>query len=363
MVTGLPTEFRIFHNGMNETAKGPLLWDDQAAALVMSEYFRRGIKRLHISWEHQDLNDAAPEAPAAGWFTPEVRTDGLYAVAVEWTPRAAQQLRNREYAHHSAAVEFDRTTRRVQRLISDTLTNRPATYGQSQLVAAKDRTDNILTLSEAVRRPAPPRRRNMRDVISQLEKLSNAMGPQGRIYVESHIERLKYELLNSDRPAHLRSPMSAFVEEMRERLVKLKQVYGDDATRPLFDFAISSLDSYNRDAGAPGPGLAGRVGRPGGDPSPDYRPGVGGDAGFDSFEPSYNPDGPSLDDPRRANSPSRPSELPRASAEHPEAPQPTRLTERERRLCLKYGTDPEKVCAAKERWAQREAERKAKFHQ
>lgn len=83
-------------------------------------------------------------APAAGWFVPgseEVTAEGLFA-DVEWTPAAAEQVRNREYRYISP--EFSFATRRSNgqvirepTLMAATLTNRPF-FTEMQPIAAED---------------------------------------------------------------------------------------------------------------------------------------------------------------------------------------------------------------------------------
>lgn len=138
-----PTEYLMFGPGVNETVKGPLLFDDEAAAKVVEFYEGRGRKRLAGDWEHDSM--APPEqrapgykgSPASHWFALDVRPGPeLWAVDVKWTPTAYEQIRNGEYAHTSPVVKFEKSTGRIVAVLSSALTNDPATIGQPQLVAA-----------------------------------------------------------------------------------------------------------------------------------------------------------------------------------------------------------------------------------
>lgn len=137
-----PSEFRIFSQGTNETRKGPLVFDDIAASLVMDAYRRTGRQRLAGDWEHaslaMDFELANGGAPASHWFALEVRNGELWATDVKWTERAFEQLQRGEYAHFSPAVRVDFETNRVIEFISNALTNNPATIGQAQLIAASN---------------------------------------------------------------------------------------------------------------------------------------------------------------------------------------------------------------------------------
>jgi phage I-like protein len=133
-----PKEFRIFGFGVVETSRGPLLFDQEAAALVMAA-FRDQANELSIDYEHQALENPPVKAPAAGWFSLELREDGLWATNVRWTPQADAHLRAGEYRYFSPAVELDPSSGRVLRLINLALTNLPATKAQKPLVAASDK--------------------------------------------------------------------------------------------------------------------------------------------------------------------------------------------------------------------------------
>ena len=129
-----PRELRVFPFGRVETTKGVFLFDQEAARRVMQAWRDYG-NRLSIDYEHQALEPVANgPVPAAGWFDLEVREDGLWAVNVEWTPRAAELLRNREYRYFSPAFYVDEEGRIVE-LINLALTNIPATKRMEPLVA------------------------------------------------------------------------------------------------------------------------------------------------------------------------------------------------------------------------------------
>jgi len=130
-----PTEFRLFSVGVNETEKGPFMWDEIAEATCMQFWANKRVD-LSMDWEHQALAEPPVEAPASAWWTPELRDGELWATNVKWTPRAEQQLRNKEYRYFSPAFTFDEESRRPERIINAALTNIPAMDGIAPLVAA-----------------------------------------------------------------------------------------------------------------------------------------------------------------------------------------------------------------------------------
>jgi phage I-like protein len=138
----MPREFRIFAAGVNESTKGPAIFDEKAAEAVMAAYAREGVD-LMIDLEHHALDAdarARADAPdARGWFKLEVRSGELWAVDVSWTPDGERRLSERTQRYISPAFEYDKTTGRVMRLLNVALVAMPATYSALPLVAASKR--------------------------------------------------------------------------------------------------------------------------------------------------------------------------------------------------------------------------------
>jgi hypothetical protein len=136
-----PSEFRIWKWGENKTLKGTVVLDEASAKAVVNAFRDHGVE-LAIDYEHQTFNaeDNGKEAPAAGWFTPEVREDGLWATAVRWTDRASAYLKAKEYRYFSPVALLDDKTRKPVRLMPMALTNWPATKDIEPLVARADAT-------------------------------------------------------------------------------------------------------------------------------------------------------------------------------------------------------------------------------
>lgn len=134
-----PTEFRVLANGLTETTKGPILFDDKAGKAILGKFREHGLDALPFDVGHGMLSPfAGPDAhKAAGWFTPEVRKDGLYAADIEWTEYGASALRKREFRYFSPAIVVDGESGRALHLINIALTNIPATKKQKPLVASQ----------------------------------------------------------------------------------------------------------------------------------------------------------------------------------------------------------------------------------
>ncbi|MBI1214544.1 MAG: hypothetical protein GC185_01840 [Alphaproteobacteria bacterium] len=116
---------QIFPAGVGQPGfdgRGPYSLTDPAAVVAAS---KRPMVDLPIDRDHAaDLMPSGSENPAAGWIKEmEARPDGIYA-RVEWTPRAAQQITDKEYRYLSP-VFFTDMKGVVQRIIRATLTNIP----------------------------------------------------------------------------------------------------------------------------------------------------------------------------------------------------------------------------------------------
>ena len=165
--------FLIFPKGAMSTTKGVFVFDDVAAELVMAAYEQHGIKQLPIDYDHGMLGGqpSADSSSAAGWFVPAVAEAGLMATNVEWTPRAKQMLKDREFRHYSPAFDVDMSESiavmsdgkavegyRVTRLVNVALTNLPATHGQIPLVA------NALKHDTNGHKPAPSAQKELENM-------------------------------------------------------------------------------------------------------------------------------------------------------------------------------------------------------
>lgn len=140
-----PSEFRLFQAGPNKThdGRGCFVFDDLSVASVRKHSEERGIADYAIDYEHASLNflmaDPAESGKAAGWFKPEFRDGALYATQVQWTPKATEKLKAREFRYFSPAADYETTpdgTKRISKLINCALTNNPALAGIPPLMAS-----------------------------------------------------------------------------------------------------------------------------------------------------------------------------------------------------------------------------------
>lgn len=135
-----PSELRLFRAGVNQTSKGDLLFDEASAALVMEDYAVRG-NELPFDIGHDSLSPTGPveRHEAAGWFKPEVRPgeggSELWASGIAWCSDIAEKIKARKYRYFSPAIQTD-GEKRITRLVNVALTNLPATYGLTPMMAS-----------------------------------------------------------------------------------------------------------------------------------------------------------------------------------------------------------------------------------
>ena len=109
--------------GLVHSTKGDFLVDSESFWAIRCKFTERQLQ-IPIDYEHQTLKDM--QAPAAGWIKDIVlKSDGIYG-AVDWTERATEYLKNREYRYLSPVVLTQGKERRVVALHSAALTNTPA---------------------------------------------------------------------------------------------------------------------------------------------------------------------------------------------------------------------------------------------
>lgn len=114
---------RLLPLGLVHSTKGDFLVDNESFRSIRCKFTDRQLQ-IPIDYEHQTLKDM--QAPAAGWIKDIVlKSDGIYG-AVEWTERAAEYLKNREYRYLSPVILTQGEERRVVALHSAALTNTPA---------------------------------------------------------------------------------------------------------------------------------------------------------------------------------------------------------------------------------------------
>lgn len=129
----VPNTFQLLPDGKIEIeGEPPVFLDAPAAEACISEFKRRG-NDMVIDYEHQTLKDT--QAPAAGWVKQLIYRgkEGLWA-AVEWTEKARNYLKNREYRYFSPVFMVSAKDRIVRQITCVALTNFPKTNNLRPIV-------------------------------------------------------------------------------------------------------------------------------------------------------------------------------------------------------------------------------------
>jgi len=140
----VPLEIQILPYGKIHTEKGDFLVDDQATQQVIANFNKKKNDKV-IDYEHQTLS--GQEAPAAGWIKELFNrgSEGIWG-KIDWTPRAVEYIKNKEYRYFSPVIIVSKKDRRPVNLHSGALTNDPAIDGMEPIInksgVSLDREEN-----------------------------------------------------------------------------------------------------------------------------------------------------------------------------------------------------------------------------
>lgn len=146
----MPDGYFKSHDGRPDDTDNGAWVMDETAFNMLKVFAEQRSNDFHFDYEHQTLNadENGKEAPAAGWFNPTdleyVPGEGLFALNVKWTKKAAEYLRNDEYRFISPVFHYGRDGRPVK-LRHFALTNEPAVDGMKQIAVLKGNADPSTT--------------------------------------------------------------------------------------------------------------------------------------------------------------------------------------------------------------------------
>ena len=96
-----PEYIRVLPLGYVSSEKGDFIVDAESFDMMKTYMEHRAID-IVIDYEHQTLRDM--QAPAGGWIKNLfLKNDGIFA-KVEWTQKAKEYLKNKEYRYLSPVV-------------------------------------------------------------------------------------------------------------------------------------------------------------------------------------------------------------------------------------------------------------------
>lgn len=156
--------------------RGPYKLTNPTAVINASRQ-HAGTHLMPIDYDHAiDLASPRGEAaPAAGWIDAmQSRNDGIWG-RVEWTPRAAKQLADREYRYLSPVISVD-PVGNVLGILRASLTNTPNLERLKALASMETATmDKLPELRAALGLPADA---TIDDILAKVGELASKVAPQ-----------------------------------------------------------------------------------------------------------------------------------------------------------------------------------------
>lgn len=175
-VSGVPAEIKILPLGRVHSQKGDFNVDKESFELIRRQFKGRKVD-IVIDYEHQTLADV--QAPAGGWIKDLYLGADAVMAKVEWTKKAAEYLRNKEYRYLSPVVLVRKKDQKAMALHSAALTNTPAIDGMFALVNSLDIEDipeggNSMDLKELAKALGLPEAATEEDVKNAVSAAAKA---------------------------------------------------------------------------------------------------------------------------------------------------------------------------------------------
>lgn len=175
-LSGVPTEIKILPLGRVHSQKGDFNVDEESFELIRKQFKDRKLD-LVIDYEHQTLSDV--QAPAGGWIKELYKGEDAIIAKVEWTAKAAEYLKNKEYRYLSPVVLVRKRDQKATAIHSVALTNTPAIDGMFALVNSLDIEDiseggNIMDLKELAKALGLPETATEEEIKKAVEDVAKA---------------------------------------------------------------------------------------------------------------------------------------------------------------------------------------------
>ena len=172
----MPTEIKILPLGRVHSQKGDFNVDEESFELIRKQFKDRKLD-LVIDYEHQTLSDV--QAPAGGWIKELYKGEDAIIAKVEWTAKAAEYLKNKEYRYLSPVVLVRKRDQKATAIHSVALTNTPAIDGMFALVNSLDIEDiseggNIMDLKELAKALGLPETATEEEIKKAVEDAAKA---------------------------------------------------------------------------------------------------------------------------------------------------------------------------------------------
>ena len=242
-----PEEVKILPVGTVNSEKGDFIVDHESYKEMKAEMQRRGID-IVIDYEHQTLKDV--QAPAGGWVKDLIYTPEAIVAKVEWTPKAKEYLKNKEYRYLRPVVLTRKSDSKAVVLHSLALTNIPAINGMFAIVNSVDfdtyntptggKEMDLQRIKELLGLPAEtPEEDVMNALVKVLEKVKDAPDPKPEEDKEVVANSVILGLLElpadsktedvTTKIMALKAGVSRQNQEIQETMERLRQRDADDA--------------------------------------------------------------------------------------------------------------------------------------
>jgi phage I-like protein len=218
----VPEYIQVLPFGEVRSEKGDFVVDEESVREILRDWEARQSEMV-IDYEHQTLggefSSPTGHAPAAGWVKAleDRGAKGLWA-RVEWTPRAAEYLRNKEYRYLSPVVLVRKSDRRAVRLHSFALTNTPAIDGMVPLVNKRDFLKEGTGLEELLKqlrlKLSLPATATAEEIITAVDGLNARVASAGQVVAAKEVLEL------------LEVPENADINTVKGKILALKNPSG-----------------------------------------------------------------------------------------------------------------------------------------
>ena len=215
-ISGAPEEIKVLPLGVVKSTKGTFLVDDASVEMILKAFKNRKID-LVVDYEHQTMLNV--QAPASGWITELKKGTDAIIGKVEWTPKAKEYLKNREYRYLSPVINV-LEDRRVSSIHSVGLTNSPSINGMPAVCKNTGlvKGENTMDLKKLIEALGLAEDATEEDILEAVKKAASA----ARVPAEPPEEPAAEVVANSTILGLLDLPENASTAEVSAKIVRLK---------------------------------------------------------------------------------------------------------------------------------------------
>lgn len=235
-------EIKIIPIGLVKSQKGDFTVDDESIKLMKEAFAKKGVD-IVVDYEHQTLENV--QAPAGGWIKDFYIKDNAIVAKIEWTQKAKEYIKNKEYRYLSPVVMVRKSDNKAVELHSIALTNTPAIQNMYPIINSlglnnqnKEGEEKMELLKELITALELDENTTEDELIKNIKEiiLKKKQEPASETEVVANKEILKMLELKEDadikdvtsKIMQLKNPESNInVEEFKQLKLKLEQNEAD----------------------------------------------------------------------------------------------------------------------------------------